>query len=144
MRFVGDGKRADKDAAKRAGANYQIQGLSSWMTRKAMILLDERIHKENLAIELVASVHDELLAIFKYDDSCELAQLYLTDDKDKIGKEKESREMMQRCIDSNCGPHCAARYETIMGECMKEAGQFYLKQVVPAGFDANVRKYWSH
>lgn len=144
MRFVGDGKRADKDAAKRAGANYQIQGLSSWMTRKAMILLDERIYKENLAIELVASVHDELLAIFKYDDSCELAQLYLTDDKDKIGKEKESREVMQRCIDSNCGPHCAARYETIMGECMKEAGEFYLKQVVPAGFDANVRKYWSH
>ncbi len=47
IRFVGGGdtggNRTDKGAANRAGKNNQIQGLSSWMTRIAMITLDELI-----------------------------------------------------------------------------------------------------
>lgn len=144
MRFVGEGKRSDKDAAKRASSNYQIQGLSSWMTRLAMIKLDKRIRDKNLNMELVACVHDELLVIFKASNDCALATLYKSDNLDEIAQEKKSKTLTKQCLESGCGPDCAAHYEAIIGECMREAGEHYLKGKVPAEFDANTRRYWSH
>lgn len=144
MRFVGESKRSDKDAAKRASSNYQIQGLSSWMTRLAMIKLDKIIRENHLNMQLVACVHDELLVIFKTSESCKLANLYRSGDSELISQEKKSKAVTNECLETNCGPDCAAKYETIIGQCMKAAGEHYLKEKVPAEFDANTRQYWSH
>ncbi len=69
IRFVGgggDANRTDKGGANRAGKNFRIQGLSSFMTRIAIITLDEFIMKgfaENKwAMEAAGLVRDAAIA----------------------------------------------------------------------------------
>lgn len=106
MRFVADLGVRDKEASYRAGMNFQIQGLSSWMTRLAMIKLDDQIQSQKLPMQLIACIHDELLVTFdeNYKDIC----------------------------------------EKIIGDCMREAGETFLKGKVPAGFSLATAKHWAH
>ena len=137
MRFVNENAARDKDAAYRAAMNYQIQGLSSWMTRLAMIKLDQRIEQENLNMQLIACIHDELLVTFKVDDNCLLKPFREGDG---------NKQLEQEIIDSGCCglEDCVMRYEAIVGDCMTGAGDFFLKGRVPAGYSVATKKYWSH
>jgi DNA polymerase-1 len=142
MRFVAENTR-DKDAAYRAAMNFQIQGLSSWMTRLAMIKLDQVIQDNNLPMQLIACIHDELLVTFRTDDNCPLKFVregHITDPEHIAKREQDCKD---HCHENGV-EDCVTRYETIVGECMKDAGEYFLKGIVPAGFSLATKRYWAH
>lgn len=136
LRFVGESKRADKDAAKRAAGNYQVQGPAAEQTKRAMILLDYKIQNEKLPMEIIACVHDELCVLAKYSENCKTAQAML--------KEADTPELKAECLEHCKEENCAARYEGIVGESMREAGREILKDIVPAGFSVATCDHWKH
>lgn len=141
MRFVAENTR-DKDAAYRAAMNFQIQGLSSWMTRLAMIKLDKIIQDDNLPMQMIACIHDELLVTFKVDERCPLWAVKFG----MITDPEHGERRKQECLDT-CPGHvhdCVTRYENIIGDCMREAGEYYLKGIVPAGYSLATENHWSH
>lgn len=170
MRFVGGAGGSELGAAaaaKRQSANYQIQGISSWMTRIAMISLDKEIKEKNLNLKLVACVHDELLCTFAHWEGCPYGSYCA--DKDSIvnaltselnvakkAKNKEEEKAIESKINqhiedlkSACkttcnGQDCATMYEKIIGLHMENAGNQILKNIVPAGYSVSTKKYWSH
>lgn len=170
MRFVGAGggsEQSNASAAKRQSANYQIQGISSWMTRIAMITLDREISEKNLNLKLVACVHDELLCTFASDKDCPygcycegrdvvsndlLRQLDAASKaKDKEEEKRIDQELstyvseLKKACKNTCKQRdCATRYEEIIGLHMKAAGDKILNNIVPAGFSVATKKYWSH
>lgn len=170
MRFVGGAggsELASSSAARRQSANYQIQGISSWMTRIAMISLDKEIKEKNLNLKLVACVHDELLCTFAYWDECPYGLFCADQDKHAINltskleaakkaKNKEEEKEFEQQINvyvqelksickTTCEGHdCATMYEETIGFHMKRAGDIILNNVVPAGYSVATKKYWSH
>jgi DNA polymerase-1 len=136
IRFVGQAKRADKDAPKRASMNYQIQGLSSWMTRLAMNMLDEISFKNGYNIKLVATIHDEILSIFKCDPTCKTGQAF-------FAGQKPTEEQIHACV-AGCAHDCAYKYEQVIESCMRRAGEHFLKHKVPAAATVGTGKHWKH
>ena len=162
MRYVGGslGRSADA-AAKRQGANAQIQGLSAWMTRRAIIHLDNKVLRGGLVgVQLNVPIHDELLCVIKRTPECELGILKAGDDEianelkkrwaelKKQPGEKEAEAAFEAHVETksfDCGcEHCAHRYITEIGDSMKAAGEYYLQGKVPAGFSTATAKYWEH
>lgn len=170
MRFVGGGGGSDQsnaNAAKRQSANYQIQGISSWMTRLAMISLDREISEKKLNLKMVACVHDELLCTFASWEGCPYGCYCngidkLANDlgeqmaaakkaKDKTEEKRLEQELenhvdslKEACKNTCKGKDCAYKYESIIGSHMKAAGDQILQNIVPAGYSVSTRKYWSH
>lgn len=138
IRFVGEAKRADKDAPKRAAMNYQIQGLSSWMSRLAMINLDKAILQDKLPIKLTAMIHDEILCIFKPDTECKTYQVLAV--KGSKEDEKQAREV----CGEGCCAGCTVTLEGHIGKAMADAGNYFLQGRVPAGYSIGTAKDWKH
>jgi DNA polymerase I-like protein with 3'-5' exonuclease and polymerase domains len=170
MRFVGGGQaRGDKGGATRAAANYQIQGLSSWATRIAMIELDRRITEEKLDIELSACIHDELLSVIGHWEGCPYATLrgggypefeditarIKAADKarDKAAEKAAKVEasafeagVISRCQTLCEGLQCAHHNEGVIGACMQLAADTILEGVVkpPEAFSIGTARFWKH
>jgi hypothetical protein len=167
MRFMG-GEGANDAAKTRMGSNFQIQGLSAWMTRIAMISLDRAILTGGVPLKLIGCIHDELLSMFRARAGCPSTILYRNEDvpteelkiafaaakseKDKVAEKQIEKALEARktavnlsCTDA-CQGHddCAHGYEKFIGVHMKAAGDSILKEVVPAGFSVATARYWSH
>lgn len=162
VRFVGGS--GSVSGARRQSANYQIQGLSAWSTRVAMIVADELIRASGRDIQLNAQIHDEILFVHRVHPECPYGifckekdpeQLQLGKDfkagkLDKNGYKAalEEREgvLRNRCEDE-CGEHrdCATWTEKLITKAMTAGAEYALKGVVhpPEGYSScGTRQYW--
>lgn len=165
IRFLGGD--SDRNGKTRQGANYQIQGLSSWATRRAMITLDEDIKVNNYPIWPSACIHDELLSTLRASIHCPYARWCLgLDETDKAlkvemkaakeAKDKPAEKALEKAIEARrdqtkveCEPacedrHCATRYHNVIGSAMKAGAVSVLEGVVKPGYDLKMAGHWSH
>jgi hypothetical protein len=169
MRVVGgEGDSAGaRNGRKRAGANYQIQGLSSWAARRAIYELDKTALERSRKISLVAFVHDELLVEIEAHDDCpyagffwgkdaqsedlksQLQQAESAKDKElakKVGAELKARkaELRASCDHVCVDKECAWENETIIGDAMRTGGEYVLEGVLKAGYEIKLGSHWEH
>jgi DNA polymerase-1 len=153
-RFLGgEGESAGaKNARKRAGGNTQIQGSGSWMTKIAMIELDRAILKGGLSMNLIGTIHDELLTEIEASPNCPSLKLQLGLDAQanelKAEQNKEAlkvhkADVEQRCH-AGCGNNCVVKSSALIGSVMKAAGDRILNHAVPAAFSSAIAQHWEH
>ncbi len=141
IRFVGVDKKVKDSDSYRAGMNFAVQGLSSFMTRQAVINIDNWLIKNNnFDCKCVAVVHDEVVMEYKANRACPRYHICTGE----VTSPEEIAKLELDCI-NNCPEdhNCIDWVETQLKDQMIAAGNKFLKGVVPSGSSASSKKYWS-
>lgn len=141
IRFVGKDKKLKDSDAYRAGMNFAVQGLSSFMTRQAVINIDNWLEtNSHIDCKCVAVVHDEVVMEYKANRSCPKYKICT----EEVTDEQEIEKLKQEC-NNNCPEdhNCIDWIENQLKAEMIKAGNKFLKGIVPSGSSASSKKYWS-
>lgn len=148
IRFVGRDKKLKDSDAYRAGMNFAIQGLSSFMTRVALTNMDRWLeqYKETKPwdCKIVAVVHDEIVLEYQVSQDCPGYKLACDPPADEDLYKTKKQESQDLCkVNCNQDHNCVNWAEDQLGKIMIAAGDYYLKGIVPSGYSAASKKYWS-